>query len=155
MPKTNDKHDQRYFLFPLQILPFSDLWYIIPSFSHVPLLTFLAVPPERVVIEGPRAVSADRGATYTCRVINANPVPDVVWVVDGSTVPSTKISQKRSSSHSGGGGGGGSGWTVEAKWILEDILEEDTQISIKCIAHSPAITSHPAEDSINVVVLSK
>ena len=112
----------------------------------------VAVPPERVVIEGPRAVSADRGATYTCRVINANPVPDVVWVVDGSTVPSTKISQKRSGE---AGGGGGGGWTVEAKWVLNDILEEDKQISLKCMAYSPAITSHVAEDSLNVVVLSK
>ena len=63
-------------------------------------------------------------------------------------VPSTHISQKRS----------GSGWTVEARWVLDDILEDDRKISLKCMAQSEAYTSAnkvQQEDTLNVVVLSE
>ena len=111
----------------------------------------LPVPPDRVSIDGPTTVTSS-GAVYTCRVFNANPVPDVIWTVDGAVVPSTRISQKK----------GSQGWTVEATWSLDGILEGDRTLSLRCRARSPSAPGQSSdkqsaykEDTLDIVVLSK
>ena len=98
----------------------------------------LAVPPEQVVIEGPREVQTDHTYTYRCEAKNANPAPRVQWIINGVVTtagvstqthpPPPKPSGYVSMHHP-------TGWRVTSDLILK-VMEEDAEIAVTCNAIS-------------------
>ena len=104
----------------------------------IPLLFSFAVPPEQVVIEGPREVQTDHTYTYRCEAKNANPAPRVQWIINGVVTtagvstqthpPPPKPSGYVSMHHP-------TGWRVTSDLILK-VMEEDAEIAVTCNAIS-------------------
>ena len=44
---------------------------------------YFSVPPDNVVIVGPKEVKADQTYMYRCEAQNANPAPTIQWIVNG------------------------------------------------------------------------
>ena len=44
---------------------------------------YFSVPPDDVVIVGPKEVKADQTYMYRCEAQNANPAPTIQWIVNG------------------------------------------------------------------------
>ena len=116
-----------------------------------------AVPPESVTIKGATALSVDRTFTYECNVLNANPAPQVYWVVNGERVPSTSVRQIAppvlSARDLYKNNPLATGWTVKAELSLT-VVEEDSDLSLSCAAVSPA-QGVPTVDTLKIMVLSK
>ena len=56
------------------------------SWENVSLSLALSVPPSLVTIQGPDTGLVGDSLTFRCLVNNANPAPDVQWVVNGRQV---------------------------------------------------------------------
>ena len=102
------------------------------------VLYFFPVPPDHVVIEGPKEVQADQSYTYRCEAKNANPAPTIQWIINGVVTtagvstqthpPPPKPSGYVSIHHP-------TGWRVTSDFAL-NVMDEDTEIAVTCNAIS-------------------
>ncbi len=119
----------------------------------------IAVPPEEVVIIGPRQVKVAQTYIYRCEAKNANPAPQLQWIVDGLVTtagvstqthpPPPKPSGYVPHHHP-------TGWRVTSDLSL-DIMEDDSSIAVTCNAisrghHKDTLVK---KDEIRLIVLSK
>ena len=102
------------------------------------VLYIFPVPPDHVVIEGPKEVQADQSYTYRCEAKNANPAPTIQWIINGVVTtagvstqthpPPPKPSGYVSIHHP-------TGWRVTSDFAL-NVMDEDTEIAVTCNAIS-------------------
>ena len=107
-------------------------------FLNVHCVTLFTVPPDHVVIDGPKEVQADQSYTYRCEAKNANPAPTIQWIINGVVTtagvstqmhpPPPKPSGYVSIHHP-------TGWRVTSDFAL-NVMDEDTEIAVTCNAIS-------------------
>ena len=126
---------------------------------HLACNILFLVPPDEVVITGPTEVGVDQDYVYRCEAKNANPAPQIQWVVNGQ-VTTNGVS---TNTHPPPPQPSGfvphfhpTGWKVTSDFALK-IMEEDQDISISCKAISRGHygDSMIGEDQIQLTVLSK
>ena len=68
----------------------------------------LSVPPDEVTISGDLSLPVDKTAVYRCEARNANPAPQIQWVVNNDVinVDTNVLTSPTSSSDSYSGSGG-------------------------------------------------
>ena len=106
-------------------------------FTRNIILKFL-VPADEVTVVGPTEVKIDHMYVYRCEAKNANPPPEIQWIVNGILTtagvttqihpPPPRPSGYVSIHHP-------TGWRVTSDFNL-DIMEEDSKIAITCNAVS-------------------
>ena len=82
-------------------------------------------------IEGPSTGKTGSLLTYRCLASNANPAPDISWVLNGKSVEGVDL-EKEPSSSSGAGLGG---WDVASE-LRTEVAEGDSVMAITCSARS-------------------
>lgn len=101
----------------------------------------------------------DSTSTYVCNVINANPAPSVHWIVNGEKMKSTSLKMvppSQDSEFSSSNQHHQTGWNVRSELSLS-VVEEESQLSLTCVAISPGVGSSSISKSTNrnILVLSK
>jgi hypothetical protein len=56
-------------------------------YTHtISIIYFFAVPPDTVTISGDPSVPVDKTSVYRCEAKNANPAPQIQWVVNDDVI---------------------------------------------------------------------
>jgi hypothetical protein len=61
-------------------------------YRHVHRTLFFLVPPRLVAIEGPSSGEVGDTLSYRCLAKNANPIPEIRWVVNGKQARKRRLS---------------------------------------------------------------